>query len=250
MAQTGVPKAWFKHFYIFAVVWTIFWFFIWFKYSDPVISETVNLIQIALLALSNYVLYQSTEPSFWNPHIMVRLLLKESKFVPTTGVLILIHLIQRLYESIFIQKSVSKMSVVHYIVGYAFYFLLPLQYISSEPETNLESTTTTYALLIGAILAMIGQHLSIRKMASLRNDGSVGHKLPRGGIFNLVCSPHYTFEILFYFFIWLLTGSRMIFPFIFTLCNQSVSAIWTLKFYRLKFPDEMEDRRALIPFVL
>ena len=177
MAQTGVPKAWFKHFYIFAVVWvseshekskvylfqifqTIFWFLIWFKYSDPVISETVNLIQIALLALSNYVLYQSTEPSFWNPHIMVRLLLKESKFVPTTGVLILIHLIQRLYESIFIQKSVSKMSVVHYIVGYAFYFLLPLQYISSEPETNLESTTTTYALLIGAILAMIGQHLS------------------------------------------------------------------------------------------
>ena len=133
---------------------------IWFKYSDPVISETINLIQIALLALSNYVLYQSTEPSFWNPHIMVRLLLKESKFVPTTGVLILIHLIQRLYESIFIQKSVSKMSVVHYMVGYAFYFLLPLQYISSEPETNLESSMTTYALLAGAVLAMIGQHLS------------------------------------------------------------------------------------------
>ena len=73
MAQTGVPKAWFKHFYIFAVFWvsqshgntkylsqifqTIFWFLIWFKYSDPVLSETVNLIQIALLALSNYVIY-------------------------------------------------------------------------------------------------------------------------------------------------------------------------------------------------
>ena len=175
IVQSGVPKAWFKHFYIFAVIWvsshtynellfqifqTLFWFLIWFKYSDPVISETINLIQIALLALSNYVIYQSTEPSFWNPHIMVRLLLKESKFIPTTGVLILIHLLQRLYESIFIQKSVSKMSVVHYMVGYAFYFLLPIQYISSEPETHLESSLTTYALLTGSVIAMIGQHLS------------------------------------------------------------------------------------------
>ena len=46
------------------------------------------------------------------------------------------------------------------MVGYAFYFLLPLQYISSEPETNLESSITTYALLAGAVIAMIAQHLS------------------------------------------------------------------------------------------
>jgi len=87
-------------------------------------------------------------------------------------------------------------------------------------------------------------------MAKLRANGQTGHKLPKGGMFELVCSPHFLFEITFYFSIWILSGPRMIFPFIFTFCNQSVSALWTLSFYRTKFPDEIESRKAIVPFLL
>ena len=86
-------------------------------------------------------------------------------------------------------------------------------------------------------------------MAALRATSDT-IKLPRGGAFELVTSPHYTFEVFFFVFFWLWTTNRMAFPLLFTLTNQSVSALWTLEFYKSKFPDEIESRRALIPFLL
>ena len=187
----------------------------------------------------------------------------ETEKVPITGYILLLHLFQRFYESFFIQRSVSKMSVIHYGVGITFYFLLPLQFVSSEISEEFSHSSLEYISLTGMLISIFGQHkwwvscwfwyfdhsFSIRTMANLRKD-SDGIRLPRGGLFELVTSPHFTFEILFFFFFWLGTENRMLLPLVFTTSNQVVSALWTFEFYKLKFPDEMESRRAIIPFIL
>ena len=142
--------------------WLVFWYLLE--------HGAFTRLQIALLALSNYIVYASEPPSVWD-NILVRFMFRgklppsnvyplflETEKVPVTGYILLLHLFQRFYESFFVQRSVSKMSIIHYGVGITFYFLLPLQFVSSEISEDFSHTVLEYISLIGMIISIFGQH--------------------------------------------------------------------------------------------
>ena len=89
-------------------------------------------------------------------------------------------------------------------------------------------------------------------MAALRSSSSGPlHLCPaRTGLFRFIMSPQYLFEITFYGFMTPLVGIQFIFPFFFTLANQTGSALYTFRFYKEKFSEEIQGRKAIIPFLL
>lgn len=101
------------------------------------------------------------------------------------------------------------------------------------------------------MLIRIINKLSIRRMAALRaNPKTPLHTCPPAtGLFKYILSPQYLYEILFYLCLIPLTGYHFIYPFIFTAMNQSISAFYTLQFYKDKFPEEVNGRKALIPHI-
>jgi len=89
-------------------------------------------------------------------------------------------------------------------------------------------------------------------MAALRfsKTGPLHSCPPKAGLFKYIFSPHFLFEIIFYFFLIPLSGNHFLFPFLFTATNQTISAIYTFQFYQQKFPEEIGGRKALIPLIL
>ena len=89
-------------------------------------------------------------------------------------------------------------------------------------------------------------------MAGLRSSKTAPlHSCPPPiGLFKYIFSPQFLFEILFYFFMIPITGYHFTFPFLFTATNQTISALYTLQFYKEKFPEEIAGRKAIIPFIL
>lgn len=173
--------------------------------------------------------------------------------VPVIGWIIVMHLIQRLVECLFVSKSRNSMSPLHYLLGIVFYVLLPLTTLVSLPgkEASIVSVTTLL-MTIPVIGSAISQNISIRAMARLRDPPNDQHHScpPRRGLFKYIMSPQMLFEILFYFFLIPLAGFHMMFPFIFTLVNQGISAKLTLNFYMEKFgQDSVAGRKALVPFI-
>jgi len=114
-------------------------------------------IQVGLLYISNYMIYTSEEMSIWN-NIMIRLLFRETNQIPVAGWLLTFHLFQRLYESFFIQKSISKMSIFHYGLGITFYFLLPIQFVSTEPNDSMEHSIANWIAISCALFSIAAQH--------------------------------------------------------------------------------------------
>ena len=86
---------------------------------------------------------------------------------------------------------------------------------------------------------------------SLRDDGSTGYKIPRGGLFEKVSSPNYLGEIIEWIGFAIATWSLAGFTFaIWTFCNLAPRAFAHHQWYKEEFSDYPEDRKALIPFVI
>ena len=64
---TDVPKAWFRHFYMFAVAWTGAWLVFWYLLEHGAFTR----LQLGLLAVSNYAVYSSEPPSMFD-NILLR----------------------------------------------------------------------------------------------------------------------------------------------------------------------------------
>jgi 3-oxo-5-alpha-steroid 4-dehydrogenase 1 len=83
---------------------------------------------------------------------------------------------------------------------------------------------------------------------SLRRPGDGGYRIPRGGLFRHVSSPHYLGEILQWtgwaILTWSLAGLAFA---LFTFCNLAPRAISNHRWYRQKFADYPRNRRILVP---
>jgi 3-oxo-5-alpha-steroid 4-dehydrogenase 1 len=106
----------------------------------------------------------------------------------------------------------------------------------------------TYLLGLGLILH------SERVLRSLRSDREVeeggSYKVPFGGGFRLVSSPHYLGEILAWTGLMLATGCPGgLFVLAITLANLVPRAAATHRWYRERFPEYPAERRALVPFL-
>jgi 3-oxo-5-alpha-steroid 4-dehydrogenase 1 len=82
-------------------------------------------------------------------------------------------------------------------------------------------------------------------------DGSGGYKIPYGGAFRWVSSPQYLGELIawagFALMTWGLPGVMI---FLISAGNLVPRAFATHKWYREKFPDYPQDRKALVPYVV
>ena len=86
---------------------------------------------------------------------------------------------------------------------------------------------------------------------ALRDDGSTGYKIPRGGLFEKVSCPNYLGEIIEWtgwaIATWSLAGATFA---IWTVCNLAPRALAHHKWYKEEFEEYPEDRKALVPFLL
>ena len=79
------------------------------------------------------------------------------------------------------------------------------------------------------------------------------HKIPKGGWFDLVSSPHYFAELVIYASFGLILGTKnatwwWLVSYVFT--NQFYLAYNTQKYYEKKFEDYPKGRNMFIPYLL
>ena len=108
--------------------------------------------------------------------------------------------------------------------------------------------------ILGTSIFFLGMIINIKSddiLFSLRDDGSTGYKIPRGGLFERVSSPNYLGEIVEWTGFAIATWSLAGFTFaIWTFCNLAPRAIAHHRWYRDEFSDYPKDRKALIPYLI
>ena len=116
------------------------------------------------------------------------------------------------------------------------------------------SWVTDPRFIFGVVIFFFGMILNIKSddiLFSLRDDGSTGYKIPRGGLFEKVSSPNYLGEIIEWIGFAIATWSLAGFTFaIWTFCNLAPRAFAHHRWYKEEFSDYPENRKALIPFVI
>jgi 3-oxo-5-alpha-steroid 4-dehydrogenase 1 len=89
---------------------------------------------------------------------------------------------------------------------------------------------------------------SDRIIRNLRNPGDKTYRIPEGGMFRWVSSPHYLGEIIQWtgwaILTWSLAGAAFA---LFTFCNLAPRAVSNHRWYRERFAEYPAGRRVLIP---
>lgn len=116
-----------------------------------------------------------------------------------------------------------------------------------------DAPLTTPNFILGAFLFIAGFLLHVhsdRIIRNLRKPGEVGYKVPHGGMFRWVSSPHYLGEIIQWtgwaVMTWSLAGLAFA---LFTFCNLAPRAFSNHRWYRKRFPDYPAKRKVLLPGV-
>ncbi|KAK7074947.1 Steroid 5 alpha-reductase 3 [Halocaridina rubra] len=179
-------------------------------------------------------------------------------------VLFALHIYRRLYENLFVSVfSSSHMNIMHYIVGHTHYWGAMMLLIAHFPAFSSSDSKTTFSPLefchiIGMFLYLYGfivQHQSLRILAGLRSDrgkDAQKHKMPAGGMFEVVSCPHMMAEVLVYvgilFVLQKHTGWLAVT--VWVICNQIQVALMNHKWYQETFKDYPRNRKAIFPGVL
>lgn len=107
--------------------------------------------------------------------------------------------------------------------------------------------------IAGVALFVLGLGINLHSdevLRRLRAPGETGYKIPQGGLHRWVASPNYFGEVLEWSGWALAVGGVPGWAFaIYTFANLAPRARSHLRWYRSKFKDYPEQRRALIPFV-
>eukprot|EP00105_Crassostrea_gigas_P031504 XP_011454218.1 PREDICTED: 3-oxo-5-alpha-steroid 4-dehydrogenase 1 isoform X1 [Crassostrea gigas] len=107
---------------------------------------------------------------------------------------------------------------------------------------------------LGIILFCTGMFINLQAdhiLRNLRKPGEIGYKIPRGGLFEYVSGANFFGEIVEWLGFAVANGTLPTFAFFFfTLCNIGPRACHHHQWYREKFEDYPNKRRALIPFIL
>jgi len=189
----------------------------------------------------------------------------------------LFHSLRRVCESLCIHRFSpdAKMSLAMYLVGMIYYVAVPLTLViestifspSIQPGSRFcePFCAPSSYILTAWIVFLYGnyeQHRAHRILARLREcdnvDAKVGngkkhlqtrYQMPRGGWFDTVAAPHYTFEIVIYMA--LVIGSRFsltaILCWSWVLSNLTVTADRTHRWYQENFGKSYRTRSRLFP---
>lgn len=173
--------------------------------------------------------------------------------VPIALALLVLQALRRLLEALYIHKhSVRPLNPVVVLGGVLFYLAAPLTLScsSSVCATFKPHPPTRVALAVELFAAAsVGQNHIHRALAGappLRGKYGVA----RGGLFELVCCPHYTAEIAIYVCFFVLCPGVLVFAMLaFVAGNLSVSALETAKWYLRTFPAEFLPRNRKVRYL-
>ncbi|XP_022225590.2 polyprenol reductase [Drosophila obscura] len=250
-----VPKAWFKHFYIFAFGWSL----------------------LALYLLATSIANQTAAPEYALRFLDLvcggpsnRKVQVDSTTALLGTVMLTLQCIRRFYETNFVQifSKQSKMNLSHYAVGFVHYFGVIVSLLSntagfvrgSQPtEVTRKSFSQLHVIyLLVFLFAWHQQYASNMILVNLRKDAKTGavkteqHLLPKGGWFTLLSSPHMFFEVVIYFCLAdLFTPVRTWkLVFLWVVSNQTINALLSHQWYKETFKDYPKRRRAILPYLL
>ncbi|XP_055533611.1 polyprenol reductase [Wyeomyia smithii] len=247
-----VPKAWFKHFYIFAAIWSLAGFY---------------------FMVNAYFAGRET-PSYVLDFLDIMATTKRTARTSPTETMVAIMLItmqcwRRFYETWFVQvfSPKLKMNLSAYLVGYIHYFGTVVVILSqAEGFVRTDGSLLPYRFELSPRIALWiaiffyawrYQFQSNLILANLRKDRSGNvisqqHSIPRGGYFQLVSSPHMFFEIVMYVALYAIIArnTSALYVLAWVLSNQTMNAWLTHQWYRENFQDYPPTRRAVFPYVL
>ena len=108
--------------------------------------------------------------------------------------------------------------------------------------------------ILGGLLFLTGMAINIRSdnvLLALRESSKNGYSIPKGGLFTYISCPNFFGEILEWSGFAIMTWSPAAFAFaVWTVVNLVPRAIDHHRWYRDKFPDYPEKRKAVIPFLV
>lgn len=117
-----------------------------------------------------------------------------------------------------------------------------------------ESWLNDPRFIIGLSLFLIGAFINIQSdniLLRLRKPGETGYKIPQGGVFRYISCPNHFGEIVewtgFAVMCWNLPALGFA---VWTAANLIPRAIAHHKWYREKFPDYPEKRKAVVPGII
>lgn len=146
--------------------------------------------------------------------------------------------------------SVALMAIVFNIMNAGFNGLTLFYWLPAQ-----EVTWSTMGVLPGLGLVLFGvgfiTHFhSDRVLWGLRSDGSTGYKIPMKGVHKWVAAPNYFGESIQWLGLALFANNLACWSFwLWTVCNLAPRARSNLKWYRDKFPDYPQERKAFLPFI-
>lgn len=169
----------------------------------------------------------------------------------------MIHFLKREFETVFIHKfsrptmplsNLFKNCMYYWSFGAVIgYPLCNPAYVAPTNETLIYLGLAIFAI---SELGNLQCHLQLSNMRP--TEGSTKRDIPRGGMFDLVACPNYTFEVLSWVGFSIFT--QIPFAYLFTLVGFLQMADWAVKKhkgYKKSFDKEYTKlgRKAIIPFV-
>lgn len=257
-----VPKRYFIHFYVTSLLIFSACFAIVFIYYVPSKISTKLHNQLSnLMTVSKQLVKIESADS-----------ISSVTALTFTIILMIIQSTRRLYEttSISVFSSKSKINVIHYLYGHAFYVMAALSTITpiliSQTYNKYTFTTLIDNLItkqraIAFILFVYASHQQQKcnkALANLRKDKSGRvitdlHYVPSGGLFEYVTCPHYLTEVIIYFLILVVQEFKQKYwnlIFLLVLSTQTIKAITEHRWYKKKYKDYSKVRRAIFPRLL
>lgn len=166
-------------------------------------------------------------------------------------ILLLSHLIRRLYECLYVHRwrSKSRMHIAGYLVGVLHYLFLPFVFYSYK-TIDLKQPRIILLLLFNfwAQYQQYRHHIILALIRENEEDSTV-YQLPVVGWFQYVACPHYLAEIFIYlsFALWQVDRIAPWIVFLWVVTNLSISARANLQWYRTRVTKCPVQYCALIP---
>jgi len=162
------------------------------------------------------------------------------------------HFAKRCFECIFVHKYSGSMPAASSAFISFFYTLLAFStsyFVEKIPESAFEEWTLVWGRRL-FYLGLAGNFYHHYLLANLRKPGEKGYKVPRGGFFEYVATPHYFFELIGWYGVSLASHHGMVCLFSLAMTIYLVDrAVGQSEWNRKKIRGYPKTRGHIVPFV-